>query len=71
MSESLKVQFGRNVASYRESLHLTQEQMAEICNVSVETISHIERGIHGPRFDLLETIATCLEVSVQTLFDFD
>ena len=70
MKESLKQRFGKNMAFYRANAKLTQEELAERCDVSVETISHIERGIHGPRFDLLETLAVVLQVEVKQLFEF-
>lgn len=67
---SLKRRFGHRLACLRKSRGLTQDQLAERCGVSVDTISNIERGIHGPRFDLLESLADSLAVSVTELFIF-
>lgn len=67
MSE-LKVLFGQNVANRRRELGLSQEAIAEATGVTVETISHIERGIHGPRFGLLELLASELDTEAYRLF---
>jgi len=67
MSE-LKELFGRNVANRRRELGLSQEALAEATGVTVETISHIERGIHGPRFGLIERLETVLHIEAAQLF---
>jgi len=67
---SFKKEFGLNVARYRKEAGLTQEQLAERCGVVLQTIGHIERGKHGPRFDLLEKLCEVLEVHPKQLFDF-
>ncbi|MHB1530294.1 MAG: helix-turn-helix domain-containing protein [Acidiferrobacteraceae bacterium] len=36
----------------------------------MESISNMERGIFGPRFDHLEKIARVLKVPVKALFEF-
>ena len=38
--------------------------------LTIESISNIERGIFGPKFDNLEKIAEVLGVPVKELFDF-
>lgn len=66
----LKTQFGARLQSLRKAAQMTQEQLADQAGVTVDTISHIERGIHGPRFDKLELIAKALDMPVAELFDF-
>ena len=66
----LKKCFGLRVKKLREEKGMTQEQLADHIDVTVETICHIERGIHGPRFDTLEKIADVLGFPVKVLFDF-
>lgn len=68
---SLKSQFGQRVRFLRRAADLSQDELAEACGCSVETISFIERGIHGPRFDLLERLAAALGRPVADLFRFD
>ena len=66
----LKTNFGKQLQQLRIHADLTQSQLAERCDVSIDTISNIERGIHGPRFELLERLATSLSVPVYALFTF-
>lgn len=67
-SETLRERFGRNTAHYRSIANLTQEQLAERVDVTPMTISNIERGKKGPRFDLIESIATTLSIDPAELF---
>ena len=67
MSE-LKKLFGQNVANRRKELGLSQEALAEATGVTVETISHIERGIHGPKFGLIEKLEAELKTEASLLF---
>jgi len=67
----LKKQFGKRVQTLRLAAKLTQEQLANEVGVTIESISNIERGIHGPSFDNLEKIASALNVAVKNLFIFD
>ncbi|WP_039918156.1 helix-turn-helix domain-containing protein [Cellvibrio mixtus] len=67
----LKKQFGRRVQQLRLAKKITQEELAEHVGVSIESISNIERGIHGPSFDNLEKIILALNVPAKMLFDFD
>jgi transcriptional regulator with XRE-family HTH domain len=50
---------------------LTQEQLAETANISVDFLSLIERGINAPSFESLERVAKALHLEVKDLFDFD
>lgn len=68
---SLKIQFGKRLRTLRKRAGLTQDQLAESINVSVETVSNMERGIHGPKFDNLEKIANVMGLEVKTLFNFN
>lgn len=47
----------------RQANKMTQEELAECVGLSIESISNIERGIHGPSFDNLEKLASALEES--------
>ena len=50
---------------------MTQEELAEHVGVSIESISNMERGIHGPSFDNLEKIISVLQIPAKNLFEFD
>ena len=67
---SLKTRFGNKLKSLRTQKGLIQEQLADATELSIESISNIERGIFGPRFNNLENIAAALNVEVVRLFEF-
>ena len=67
---ALKRQFGIKLKQLRRDRCITQEQLADMASLSVESISNIERGIFGPKFDNLEKLAQVLNIEVKTLFDF-
>ncbi|MBY4676340.1 helix-turn-helix domain-containing protein [Marinobacterium arenosum] len=67
---TLKVQFGQQLKQLRKRHGITQEGLAGLTGLTTESISNIERGIFGPKFDTLEKLADVLEVPVKQLFDF-
>lgn len=50
--------------------NLTQAQLAELVNVDDKHISCIESGKNFPSADLIERLATSLEVEPKDLFEF-
>lgn len=66
----LKTKFGKRLKALRNQKGITQEQLADKAGLTVESISNIERGIFGPKFDNLEKISKILGVQVKELFDF-
>ena len=67
----LKRRFGTRLRGLRRQKGLTQEQLAEMANLSVDFISLIERGICAPSFESLEKLARALSVREKHLFDFE
>jgi len=67
---TLKVQFGQQVRELRRIQGITQENLANAAGLTTESISNIERGIFGPRFENIEKLAEALSVDVKQLFDF-
>lgn len=61
--------FGERVQALRKERRITQEQLAERLNKSVEHISYIERGERAPSFETILDIAEALEVSVPYLMN--
>ena len=55
--------FGLNVRNHRKALELTQEELAERVEVTIETIGKIERGVAAPTFNTAEKIAGALKVN--------
>lgn len=67
----LKTRFGKRLQQLRSECGITQEQLAIAVDLTVESISNIERGVYGPKFDTLEKIAVALQIPVKELFEFD
>ncbi|OOR98975.1 hypothetical protein B0187_06870 [Haemophilus paracuniculus] len=60
----------QNIRDFREDRGLTQAQMAEKLNLSVEGYAKIERGSSQVKIDRLEQIACVLGISVADLIPF-
>lgn len=54
----------------RRTRQLTQAQLAEAANLSVDFISLIERGRNAPSFDTIERLAEALDTPICQLFWF-
>lgn len=63
--------FGGRVKRLRNEQGLTQEQLAELIEKTVEHISFIERGERAPSFEVLFDIAEALNVSPAQLLSAD
>ena len=61
---------GIRIKQLRKARHLTQEQLAEQVERSVDAISALERGKSLPNFETIERLATVLGVAVREFFDF-
>ena len=58
---------GRRIKTARERKKLTQEQLAEMVNLSPMHVSVIERGVKLPKLETLINIANILDVSADEL----
>jgi len=67
----LRKKFGKRLQTLRRQAGLTQEQLAEATNISVDFLSLVERGINAPSFENLEKLSKALGIQVRELFDFD
>ena len=67
----LQKKLGQRIADLRRSRELTQEQLAEAVDCSVEFISLVERGVNSPSVAGLEKFAKVLKVEVRDLFTFE
>ena len=47
---------------------MTQQQLAELVNLSVEMITKLERGVSGASFTAIEALAEALKISPAELF---
>ncbi len=55
-------EFIANLKKWRKTRGLSQEKLAELCEVATGTIGNIECGIAKPSFDLLVTMANVLGI---------
>ena len=54
---------GNVIKKYRRAKDLTQEQLAEMMNVSIQMVSNLERGNKAIRIDNLVNLSQILQVS--------
>jgi transcriptional regulator with XRE-family HTH domain len=67
----LRERFGKRLRSLRIAAGLTQEQLAEKSDISVDFLSLIERGRNSPSFDNLDSLASALQLPASDLFIFE
>jgi transcriptional regulator with XRE-family HTH domain len=68
---SLREKFGNRVRSIRLVRKKSQEEFAELLEISVDFLSLIERGVNAPSFENLEAFSERLGIPVSELFTFD
>jgi len=68
---TLLKKFGKNVKIERIKKDLTQEQLAEIMNVSQNYIANIERGKANMSLVKLYELANFLNVKLEKLLNFE
>ena len=67
--EEAKQLFGERVQALRRERGITQGQLAECLDKSIEHISYIERGERAPSFETILDLAEAIEVSVPYLMN--
>jgi len=71
MTKCIEKQIGISIARARKDRELTQAQLAEMIDTTVETVSRIERGVSIPSLKTLERISKALNIHIRDLLDFD
>lgn len=61
--------YSLNIKAKRKSQKISQHQLAEMCDVTRETISRIENGKHSPTITILYRIADALDVPIYELLE--
>lgn len=61
----------QNLRNIRTARGLTQEQLAEKADVNQATISKIEKGSANVTLDMIQRLASALDVSPAELFELD
>lgn len=67
----LRLYLGRRVKYLRHHSNLTQAQLAEMTNLSINYISEIETGVASPTLKTLLSLAQELNVEMKELFSFE
>jgi transcriptional regulator with XRE-family HTH domain len=68
--DALREQFGINLRAHRERVGLSQESLADICDLDRTEISLLERGKRFPRLDTIVRLSRGLGLSSPAeLFD--
>ena len=62
---------GKNIKYYREKAGLTQNELAELVDLSREYIADIERGLKNISLRKLYLIADTLKTKCSNLINFD
>ena len=62
--------FGSRIKELRTLRKLTQEQLAEKCEINSKYLSRIEMGYSFPSFEILNKICSVLHVEMADLFNF-
>jgi transcriptional regulator with XRE-family HTH domain len=60
--DDVREQLGKNLRDLRERAGLSQEELAEICELDRTEISLLERGLRFPRLDTLVRLSRGLKL---------
>ena len=60
-------EIGRRIASLRQERHITQEQLAEILDISIKHCSEVERGLSSLSLDKLIFVSDYFDCSMDFL----
>lgn len=58
---------GKRIRMHRRSLHMTQEELAEQCGISVSFLGHVERGTRKASLETLVSFCNVLQISPTVL----
>ena len=70
MDKSININFGRRVAFLRAEKGISQEYLALQSGINRTYIGEIERGEKSPSLNTIAKIASGLNISIKTLFDY-
>ena len=67
---TLRKQFGKKLRSVRKRRGMTQQEFAELLDISIDFLSLVERGLNAPSFESIEAFSIILGIPVRDFFDF-
>ncbi len=59
------------IPNLRKEHHLTQEDLAQLCGVTRQTIISLENGRYNPSIMLAHKIASIFNTNIETVFVFE
>lgn len=59
------------IYEYRVLRRLSQRQLADLCEVSRQTINAVEKGKYAPSLELAFRLAKVFQTTVDELFQYD
>ncbi|WP_090777803.1 helix-turn-helix domain-containing protein [Pedobacter sp. ok626] len=62
---------GKRIVNIRKGKNITQEKLAELCDLEVRTIGRIERAETNVTISIIKAIGIALKVSASEILDFD
>ena len=65
-----KYQFESKIHVFRATKRMTQQELADLVNVSRQTIMQLERNRYNPSMMLAYSISKVFDVTLEDLFDF-
>lgn len=68
---NIKKEIGEKIKRIRKKRKYTQEQLAEMIDISPRNLSNIEQGINFAKANTLEKILIALNISTEDLFSND
>lgn len=71
MKDKIKKSLALKVKALRESVHITQEELADLCDVSWRTVSNLERGLVVPDLCMLCKMSKIFKVSIDDMLSLE
>lgn len=68
MPENKLLYLGNRLREIRKENGLTQQQLADRCNLAVKTIQDIEKGKKNTSYETLNALIECLGITADMLF---
>lgn len=71
LNNDFYIKLGQNIKKYRSLLSISQQELADRTNLSLNFIGKIEVAFSKPSLESLIKIAEALEITVSELCDFN
>jgi len=71
LKKEVPVLLSNKIRDYRMEKELTQQQLADLVEVSSRTIISLEKGQYNPSVLLAYKLAQIFEVTIEELFNFE